>query len=304
MLGECCSQTFRDHSRGWAPKKGSDRGSSDLLRSRPPLSCRRFDFARRKEGRRRSRGVARESGSATARRARFRTFGCASQMLQAGLRRIRRTCMPRPATADHSNWASRRATRDVGICPATRSREDAVSRLLFCVFPRFSPFLRPGARSRRPPERADHASMGAHHMNFSMGSEKCAPTYTYDDGPAGPDQWSGVCQTGNMQSPVNIRDAEQLPLSGLLKFSYATVDLDVINDCNAYRILVRFPDNDWLKVGRKPYFLTELHFRHPGENAVNGWRRADVRPARPPRSPKAPWRSSKCPSWLERKIGP
>jgi carbonic anhydrase len=122
------------------------------------------------------------------------------------------------------------------------------------------------------PERADHASMGAHHMNFSMGREKCAPIYTYDDGPAGPDQWSGVCQTGNMQSPVNIRDPEQLPLSGLLMFSYAPVDLDVINDCNAYRILVRFPDNDWLKVGRKPYFLTELHFRHPGENDVNGWR--------------------------------
>ena len=78
-------------------------------------------------------------------------------------------------------------------------------------------------------------------MNFSMGWEKCAPTYTYDDGPAGPDQWSGVCRTGNMQSPVNIRDPEQLPIGGLLKFSYAPVDLDEINDCNAYRILVRFP---------------------------------------------------------------
>ena len=63
------------------------------------------------------------------------------------------------------------------------------------------------------PERADHASMSAHHMNFSMGSEKCAPTYTYEDGPVGSDQWSGLCQTGNMQSPVNIRDAEQLPLA-------------------------------------------------------------------------------------------
>ncbi len=123
-----------------------------------------------------------------------------------------------------------------------------------------------------PLERADHTDMGAHHMNFSMGSERCTPTYTYQDGPVGPDQWSGVCQTGNMQSPVNIRDAEQLPLGGLLKFGYAPVDLDEINDCNAYRILVRFPDNDWLKVGRRPYFLTELHFRHPGENAVNGWR--------------------------------
>jgi carbonic anhydrase len=46
----------------------------------------------------------------------------------------------------------------------------------------------------------------------------------------------------------------------------------VINNCNQYRILVRFPDNKWLRIGRKPYFLSELHFRVPGENAVNGKR--------------------------------
>ena len=129
-----------------------------------------------------------------------------------------------------------------------------------------------------PAEQADHADMGAHHMNFSMGWANCAPTYTYEDeragedGPAGPDHWSGVCRTGKMRSPVDIRDPQQLPIGGLLKFDYKPVDLDVINDCNAYRILVRFPDNDWLKVGRRPYFLSELHFRHPGENAVNGAR--------------------------------
>jgi carbonic anhydrase len=128
-----------------------------------------------------------------------------------------------------------------------------------------------------PPEQAEpnqsaHAHMGGHHMNFSMGWETCSPTYTYQDGPVGPDHWRGVCRAGRMQSPVDIRDPQQLPIGGILKFGYAPVDLDVINDCNAYRILVRFPDNDWLKIGRKPYFLTELHFRHPGENAVNGRR--------------------------------
>ena len=123
-----------------------------------------------------------------------------------------------------------------------------------------------------PPESADHTQMGVHHMNFPMGWETCAPSYTYKDGPIGPNHWSGVCQTGKMQSPVDIRDLQPLPIGGILKFGYAPVDLDVINDCNAYRILVRFPDNAWLKVGRKPYFLSELHFRHPGENAVNGAR--------------------------------
>ncbi len=123
-----------------------------------------------------------------------------------------------------------------------------------------------------PPESANHAQMGVHHMNFSMGWETCGPSYTYKDGPSGPNRWSGVCRTGKMQSPVDIRDPQPLPIGGILKFGYAPVDLDVINDCNAYRILVRFPDNDWLKVGRKPYFLSELHFRYPGENAVNGVR--------------------------------
>ena len=48
--------------------------------------------------------------------------------------------------------------------------------------------------------------------------------------------------------------------------------MDIINDCNEYRILVKFPDNYWLTVGKKPYFLTELHFREPGENAIDGKR--------------------------------
>lgn len=128
-----------------------------------------------------------------------------------------------------------------------------------------------------PPEQAapaehDHMHMGAHHMNFSLGPETCGPKYTYRDGPLGPSHWLGVCGTGKMQSPVDIRNAQKLPIGGALGFGYQPVDLDVINDCNGYRILVRFPDNDWLKVGKKPYFLTELHFRQPGENALDGQR--------------------------------
>ena len=114
--------------------------------------------------------------------------------------------------------------------------------------------------------------MGSHRMNFPMGWEKCAPTYTYETGSAGPNEWPGVCRTGKMQSPVDISGPERMPIGGLLKFNYQPADLDIINDCNAQRILVRFPDNDWLRIGKKPYFLSELHFRQPGENAVNGVR--------------------------------
>jgi carbonic anhydrase len=120
------------------------------------------------------------------------------------------------------------------------------------------------------PAQHEHMHMG--HMNFSMGEETCSPTYTYNEGPSSPDHWPGVCTTGKMQTPVDIRNPQKLPLAGLLKFGYQPAELDVINDCNRYRILARFPDNDWLMVGRKPYFLSELHFRQPGENAVDGKR--------------------------------
>jgi len=70
-----------------------------------------------------------------------------------------------------------------------------------------------------------------------------------------------------MQAPIDIQHAEKLRIYDL-KFNYQPADLDIVNDCNQYRILVKFPDNYWLKVGKKPYFLSEIHFREPGENAV------------------------------------
>ena len=122
-----------------------------------------------------------------------------------------------------------------------------------------------------PVEHGQQSQHEHHHLHMALGEEKCAPTFTYDDGPLGPSHWAGVCATGKMQAPINIEQAEKLRIYDL-KFNYQAADLDVINDCNQYRILVKFPDNYWLTVGKKPYFLTELHFRVPGENAVRGKR--------------------------------
>jgi carbonic anhydrase len=74
-----------------------------------------------------------------------------------------------------------------------------------------------------------------------------------------------------MQAPIDITHPDKLPVD-TLKIGYQPSDVDIINDCNEYRILVKFPDNYWLQVGKKPYNLTEFHFREPGENAVNGRR--------------------------------
>jgi carbonic anhydrase len=110
-----------------------------------------------------------------------------------------------------------------------------------------------------------------HHLHLLMREQKCEPTFTYGEGPHGPSRWPGLCNTGKMQAPIDIEHAEKLRIDNL-KVKYEPVDLDIVNDCNRYRILVKFPDNYWLTVGRKPYNLTELHFRAPGENAVNGKR--------------------------------
>src|SRR5271169_1895738 len=120
-------------------------------------------------------------------------------------------------------------------------------------------------------QHAQHGQGDHHHLHLPMGEEKCAPKFTYEEGPLCPVHWPGICTTGNMQAPIDIRGAEKLRIA-IPKFNYKAADLDIINDCNQYRILVKFPDNYWLTVGKKPYFLSELHFREPGENAVNGQR--------------------------------
>jgi len=122
-------------------------------------------------------------------------------------------------------------------------------------------------------EPAQHGQHGQehHHLHMAVGEEKCEPKFTYEEGPYGPSHWPGPCNTGKMQAPIDIQSAKKLPIYDL-KFNYQPADLDIVNDCNQYRILVKFPDNYWLTVGKKPYFLTELHFREPGENAVSGKR--------------------------------
>jgi len=110
-----------------------------------------------------------------------------------------------------------------------------------------------------------------HHLHIPMGEEKCEATYTYQEEATGPGQWTGVCATGKMQAPIDIKHSQKLPID-IPKFNYQPAPLDIINDCNQYRVLVKFPDNYWLTVGKKPYNLAEIHFRVPGENAVNGKR--------------------------------
>ncbi len=121
------------------------------------------------------------------------------------------------------------------------------------------------------PEQHQHG----HGMNTPSGvSDRCEPTFTYHDGPQGPRHWDGVCTTGRMQTPIDITKTVKVPVPPLqsLDFRYQPAALDVVNDCNKYQLKLRFPDNLWLTVGRKPYRLSEIDFHAPGENAVDGQR--------------------------------
>jgi carbonic anhydrase len=112
-------------------------------------------------------------------------------------------------------------------------------------------------------------------MNLPSGvTNKCEPAYTYDEGPRGPSQWDGVCNVGHMQTPIDITNPAKVSLQLLpqLLFYYQPVELDMVNDCNNYQVKLRFPPNQWLRVAKKPYRLSEVRFRAPGETAVNGER--------------------------------
>jgi carbonic anhydrase len=133
-------------------------------------------------------------------------------------------------------------------------------------------------QAAEPPEKIDmHHHQHSHQMNIPSGaSDRCEAKFTYAPGPLGPEHWGEVCSAGQMQSPVDITRSRTMPVPPLtpLQFHYQPAELDMVNDCNHYLVKVRFPDNMWLKVGRKPYRLSEIDFHEPGENAVNGKRPA------------------------------
>ena len=130
------------------------------------------------------------------------------------------------------------------------------------------------AQAAQLPERPEQHQ---HPMDMNVPSgvtDKCGPTYTYDEGPRGPSHWAGVCNTGQMQTPIDISAPEKVSLALLPKllFNYQPAELDMVNDCNNYQLKLRFPPNKWLKVKRKSWRLSEVRFREPGETAVDGKR--------------------------------
>jgi carbonic anhydrase len=130
-----------------------------------------------------------------------------------------------------------------------------------------------GQVAQLPERPSDH--IHPKDMNFPSGvTDKCEPAYTYEEGPRGPSHWEGVCNAGHMQTPVDITNPEKVSLGMLpdLQFNYQPAELDMVNDCNNYQVKLRFPKNQWFRVGKRPWRLSEVRFRTPGETAVDGKR--------------------------------
>ncbi len=147
---------------------------------------------------------------------------------------------------------------------------------VLCLFTFIQAAPAGACQAAQPPEKPQPHQHG-HSMDMNIPSgvtDKCGPKFTYEEGPGGPSHWPSVCNTGQMQAPIDITQTEKVafPLLPPLQFSYKPADLDIVNDCNNYELKVRFPVNQWLKVARKPYRLSEIRFKEPGETAVNGKR--------------------------------
>jgi len=98
------------------------------------------------------------------------------------------------------------------------------------------------------------------------------------DGPRGADHWSelgkaySVCNSGQEQSPIDIRDPRKAKLPAL-RFEYKTEAVNYIIN-NAHTIRVNYHDaagaGSYLVVGNKRYQLTQFHFHRPSEEFVKG----------------------------------
>jgi carbonic anhydrase len=97
-------------------------------------------------------------------------------------------------------------------------------------------------------------------------------------GPRGAEHWSELdaayrtCNSGQEQSPIDIRDARKAPLPAI-HFEYVSEPLGyVIN--NAHTIRVDYHDRagsgSYLVIGDKRYQLTQFHFHRPSEEYVDG----------------------------------
>src|SRR6185369_8608541 len=100
-----------------------------------------------------------------------------------------------------------------------------------------------------------------------LAQEHAAPHWTYT-GATGPAHWSeldkafSACQSGHLQSPIDIRTSKPADLPAI-QFAYQPAPLHIIN--NGHTVQVNYAPGSFITVGATRYQLKQFHFHHPSE---------------------------------------
>ena len=92
-------------------------------------------------------------------------------------------------------------------------------------------------------------------------------------GETGPEAWGdlspdfAMCETGTMQSPINLADAATVPLPGPV-FRYGAAPFEVANV--GHTLQVNYAPGSTLALGDQTYELVQYHFHTPGEHLLRG----------------------------------
>ena len=78
---------------------------------------------------------------------------------------------------------------------------------------------------------------------------------------------AGLCESGQRQSPIDIRQTTRQVLPPL-EVSYQTMPLKLDNDGHTVR--VRFGKGSVLRIGNETYTLQQFHFHTPGGDKIAG----------------------------------
>ncbi len=94
-------------------------------------------------------------------------------------------------------------------------------------------------------------------------------------GPTGPDHWSAlskdyaICNTGQQESPIDLKDAIPADL-GPLSIGWKRLAIRATN--NGHTVQYDAPAGSRFSVGGKTYQLAQFHIHHPSEHLLNGRR--------------------------------
>lgn len=96
--------------------------------------------------------------------------------------------------------------------------------------------------------------------------------WTYS-GERGPENWGAlspefaVCETGTMQSPINLADATRTELPDP-QFNYEPTPLEIVN--KGHTLQVEYEPGSAITVGGTRYELLQFHFHTPSEHRLQG----------------------------------